>query len=456
MSKIIGFGECSKYYLYILITVAIKWIKDSIFGFSFIERTNQINLQIIDPPSLFSKHNLIQNTFKYIGFIIGGLIFNKIKAIKTARQKRETININEEIRQIQKIKLNYTIRAFDEHKYIKVIIIALIICVHFELTKILYLMNLSSFDFWTIDLIFIMIFMHKYFKKDLYTYQKISLYFIIITNTILLIISTFLHETKDVNKNSYNLLEEMAGHWLYFIPALLGFILLSGIISFARVKIKLLIEIKFISVYTIIIYIGICGFILTLIELAFSESFECNLNEMSEIFKPLCLVNDTNNISYYDEVVSFFDNINSSNAYTEILLIIFFPLVCFIEIMFELLIIFHLDPFFILIKDNLYYFLVRIIFIFFNINNNIENYLTERFYLLESAEILALIGTCVYLQMIELRIYQLDKNLNKNIIEREIQERKIKLFNMSGSSGSDYFNIEEEQQLDLTKSSIYT
>jgi len=456
MSKIIGFGVCSKYYLYILITVVIKWIKDSIFGFSFIERTNQINLQIIDPPSLFSQHNLIQNTFKYIGFIIGGLIFNKIKAIKTARQKRETININEEIRQIQKIKLNYTIRAFDEHKYIEVIIIALIICVHFELTKILYLMNLSSFDFWTIDLVFIMIFMHKYFKKDLYTYQKISLYFIIITNTILLIISTFLHETKDVNKNSYNLLEEMAGHWLYFIPALLGFILLSGIISFARVKIKLLIEIKFISVYTIIIYIGICGFILTLIELAFSESFECNLNEMSEIFKPLCLVNDTNNISYYDEVVLFFDNINSSNAYTEILLIIFFPLVCFIEIMFELLIIFHLDPFFILIKDNLYYFLVRIIFIFFNINNNIENYLTERFYLLESAEILALIGTCVYLQIIELRIYQLDKNLNKNIIEREIQERKIKLFNMSGSSGSDYFNIEEEQQLDLTKSSIYT
>ena len=187
MSKIIGFGVCSKYYLYILITVVIKWIKDSIFGFSFIERTNQINLQIIDPPSLFSQHNLIQNTFKYIGFIIGGLIFNKIKAIKTARQKRETININEEIRQIQKIKLNYTIRTFDEHKYIKVIIIALIICVHFELTKILYLMNLSSFDFWTIDLIFIMIFMHKYFKKDLYNYQKFSLYFIIITNTILLI-----------------------------------------------------------------------------------------------------------------------------------------------------------------------------------------------------------------------------------------------------------------------------
>ena len=455
MSKIIGFGVCSKYYLYILITIVIKWIKDSIFGFSFIERTNQINLQIIDPPSLFSQHNLIQNTFKYIGFIIGGLIFNKIKAIKTARQKRETININEEIRQIQKIKLNYTIRAFDEHKYIEVIIIALIICVHFELTKILYLMNLSSFDFWTIDLIFIMIFMHKYFKKDLYNYQKFSLYFIIITNTILLIISTFLYETKDVNKNSYNLLEEMTGHWLYFILALIGFISLSFIISYARVKIKLLIEIKFISVYTIIIYIGICGFILTLIELAFSESFECNLNEMSEIFKPLCLVNDTNNISYYDEVVSFFDNINSSNAHTEILLIIFFPLVCFIEIMFELLIIFHLDPFFILIKDNLYYFLVRIIFIFFNINNNIENYLTERFYLLESAEILALIGTCVYLQIIELRICQLDKNLNKNIIEREIEERRIKLFNMSGSSGTDYYNIEEEQQLDLTKSSIY-
>ena len=77
------------------------------------------------------------------------------------------------------------------------------------------------------------------------------------------------------------------------------------------------------------------------------------------------------------------------------------------------------------------------------------------FFILEFAEILALLGTCVYLQIIELRICQLDKNLNKNIIEREIEERRIKLFNMSGSSGTDYYNIEEEQQLDLTKSSIY-
>ena len=37
MTKLFGFGKCSKYYLYILCTIILKIIKDLIFGFSYID-----------------------------------------------------------------------------------------------------------------------------------------------------------------------------------------------------------------------------------------------------------------------------------------------------------------------------------------------------------------------------------------------------------------------------------
>ena len=88
------------------------------------------------------------------------------------------------------------------------------------------------------------------------------------------------------------------------MPIILLFITLSGFISFARVKIKLITYIKFISIYDIILYIGFFGAIFTLIELIFSSFFECH---PKEFYKLLCFVNDTNtNKTYYDKIDVYF------------------------------------------------------------------------------------------------------------------------------------------------------
>ena len=51
-----------------------------------------------------------------------------------------------------------------------------------------------------------------------------------------------------------------------------------------------------------------------------------------------------------------------------------------------------------------------------------QDILSPRFFILESAEIFALLGYCVYLQIIELKCCSLNRNLDKNIIDRGRRE----------------------------------
>ena len=82
----------------------------------------------------------------------------------------------------------------------------------------------------------------------------------------------------------------------------------------------------------------------------------------------------------------------------------------------EIMTIYYLDPIYIFVKDNLYYFSMRLIsFLLFDF------YLIQ-FIIQEIAEIFAILGYSVYLEIIELRFLGLDDNLKKNIIKRGTKE----------------------------------
>ena len=425
MSKIIGFGECSKFYLYILCTVIIKALKDLIFGFSDIDQRKKEDFLIIKPVPLFCKHNIIQNILRYLGIILGGFISLKIFR-KNTKITTSLLKPKEELTQ-NSTSLIYKDQLSDKIKRSEILKIAIIVCIHYELRKLLFLMNFFFIEFWTINVIFLLYFMYKFFNIQYYNYQKCSLLFIIITNTILLLINTIIPQERMNNKNEFDLYEETMGKAVYCIPFILVFIFLSFIISYARVKIKLITYINFVFNFTIIIFIGICGIFLTIIEIIFSESLKCNRQEMNETFQTLCLVNNTNNEWYHDEIGTFFVNFGDLSAkeiFINIMLILFFPIICFLEILLELLIIYYLNPIYILIRENIYYFCLRIIFVSLRINNDFSDYMSPRFFILESAELLALLGYCVYLQLIELKFCKLDKNLDKNIQKRADKEVK--------------------------------
>ena len=204
------------------------------------------------------------------------------------------------------IKLIYKKNVLKKKQIYYLIIIAIIYCVYYELMKLLYLMNFYYLDFWPINIIYIIVFMNLYFKIQLYNFKKCSLFFIVITNMALLLINTFLQQPRDPNKrNEYNIYRDTMGNAALCVPFLLLFIFIYCFISYARVKIKVMTNFQFISNYIIIIAIGICGIIVTIIEIIFSETIKCNPNEMKEAFRPLCLVNTTMNDSYYDELKNF-------------------------------------------------------------------------------------------------------------------------------------------------------
>ena len=142
----------------------------------------------------------------------------------------------------------------------------------------------------------------------------------------------------------------------------------------------------------------------------------------------MCLFNKTENESYYDELNSFFvefRNLSTINILINIILMLFYPVINFLKILFELLIIFYLNPIYILIRDNIYNLVLRIMVVLIRANSDIGAYMTPRFFILESAEILALLGECVYLQLIELKFCNFDVNLSKNIILRGKRESMI-------------------------------
>ena len=458
MSNLIGFGKCSKHYLYILFTIILKSLKDVIFGFSYIDPKIDDNSEIVN--SLLSNHVLMQNLLRYLGFILGGYLFLKIKEKNNPSKNIPLITQYEESNsEVKLIQLNINTKLIMSKKFSKseIIIISVIYTIHYELTRILYLMNYYYFDIWTFDLMFIILFMFIYFKIKLYNYQKCSLNFIIITNTLLILISTSFPQIQEdkiayKDKNVYELLKETTGNELFCIPIILLFITLSGFISFARVKIKLITYIKFIPIYSIIIYIGIIGTTLTFIELIISSLFECNFQGVNEF---LCLVKDTdNNFTYYDNFIIYFNNLTYEfpkfSFFKEILIInLSYPIISFFEIVCELLIIYYLHPIYILSRDNIYYFFMRIIFIITKENNfYLKNPI---FYITQAAELFAILGYCIFLQLIELKFCQFDYDLNKNIIERGKNDSNINfeepMLNADSEiSGSSEEEEEEQQQ----------
>lgn len=96
----------------------------------------------------------------------------------------------------------------------------------------------------------------------------------------------------------------------------------------------------------------------------------------------------------------------------------------FMEISFELLTVYYLNPLFILITNNLCYGVIQLITFIVENKNKDDISILSQFLFEEFAEIFALLGYSVYLEIIELHFCELDKNLKREIILRGDNEFK--------------------------------
>ena len=94
---------------------------------------------------------------------------------------------------------------------------------------------------------------------------------------------------------------------------------------------------------------------------------------------------------------------------------------------FEILTIYYLNPFYVLMTNNIYHGITEIIF--FIVNKSTDGLVITHFILAEFSEIFAFLGYMVYLEIIELNFCGLGKNLRKVIMEKgENEAREISIF----------------------------
>ena len=182
-------------------------------------------------------------------------------------------------------------------------IICAIYSFHQEASKILYSFEFDGLDFWIFDVMFTLLFIDTYFLVHYYSHQKFSMIFIIFLNSILLLVSSFLNMNKSNEQNIYQFIADITKSNILFIVILASFILLSIMLSFSRVKLKIFMYYNFIPPYKIIYYCGLIGTIYISIALIISNIFDCK-----EPMKQFCDINSTDNRneSFYENVIFYF------------------------------------------------------------------------------------------------------------------------------------------------------
>ena len=394
MSKCcIGFGKCSCLYFYILLFIVCYHLK-RLFS------KNEI--------LVMNNHILVKRIYIYFSYILLGSIANYVlnrNLNKTEKNKINDIN-SQTLSSESTYKNTIKLSKFDKFS---IIIICFIYVIYIESIKIIQFFDYESLNIWTIKVVYTLIFMNHYFPQDLYKHKIFSMTIIIVLCVFLKVFVTFLD-------NHINIYQEKGILVCFDIFIIYNF--LSFIISFAQVKIKDFIDRKYISLYFIIMLIGIIGLIITSISALFFYLFGkyCNDNLKMHLY---CY---GDSLSYFDELKDIFIN-NKNLSYIKIILIT--PIYLFIEFLFltfSILIIKYLNPIYLLLSENIY-----------NLTYDIDDYINEnnynnyiKFIISEISEISQIIAFLIYLEIIELRFCGLSENIRKNIIIRGENDFKNK------------------------------
>ena len=286
------------------------------------------------------------------------------------------------------------------------------------------------------------------FKLKIYRHQK----FAIIFNSLICLlfrIPYFILSLKDTENNNKELesgksLFEISG-W-YIVLGLFIYIIIITIRSYTYTKVKWFIDLKYISPTKLLIYIGFIGILVSSISCVIETNIKCT-NEIN-----FCEVKDkNNNNTYIDNFNIYYEKVSEINDREEIIyetcIILFGMIFKFFALYFDMLIIKFLTPVHIILYGSLYYFIIKLIDIFyhkiktsyfFKGSGEMDNIKFCMYILDFSGNFIAIFGFLIYLEIIELGFCKLNYNLRKYIEKRSIND-------INQSIDYDGFNEEDEQ-----------
>ena len=437
----IGLGKIYSLYLYILYYGIVSCLCDSILSFGC--HDNEYKVGFLGIKSMLTEHSLIKRIYKNLGYIIFSIIYYYCFKWKFHR-KTIIDNINNYNNSKLSFELIYEediLNGNESEAQKHLIIVGIIFGVFLELGDVAYEFGFHDFDLWIFNIVFILLFMKKFYKIEIYRHQKFALIINFIINLGLLILIIVI----PVSDNSLDITRNMFNNGIFCIPFIALYILNSSLISYSVVRSKLLMDFNYILPYKIIFMTGCFALLVISILLTITSLFDCDKEKNNN-----CNV-DRNNKYYYDHPSIYFSDLkdiyNDKKIYhlfAEIIIIPIFSFLSYLKFLLKILIIYYLNPFYTLVGENVYYIL-NIIIKLISINLSYDTDETIKVILSYFIEVLSGIFYLIYLEVIELRFCGFDKNLKRRIQERGQKEILDKVFGEIDEGEESDFNSNENR-----------
>ena len=223
--------------------------------------------------------------------------------------------------------------------------------------------------------------------------------------------------------------------------------------AYAITKLKVLMDIKYISPYKILIIFGIIGTIISTAVGIISSFIKCGSIGSSDI--DFCNIkNNATNETYFENIPLYWETFTEGIKYffIEMLLFLIGIITNFFFQLFYIIVIKLLTPIHIIFLNLTYTFFLRIIAYFYSMikgkkeGNSINNAILVIILIIFDIIIKAIVifALLVYLEIIELKFYNYNYNLRENIIQRSIEEYELnKVPHISNNIGD-----EEEEKIE--------
>ena len=503
MGSIIGLGGWTPFYYYLLVTAAAKLIKDDFFfGDSNIIDSNIKNHKII---SLFFGY-FSEDLFGLLIFIYSEYreykrkmkkksiqyennkelnnksIFDKINELLSNKKMNYPTPTNDEVNDstANEKKQNASMRNYSlihndlyqsvtENSFWYIVLSCLLIDIKEFVYKLIYSIN-NIFDYYFLNLIILTLILKYKYRQKIFKHQLLSLMIVIIISNICLLSCLFLDtslNTEDGKEKKKLIIE------VFNTLSVIFFILIYVISSLAFcagiVLQKNLMDKKFVSPYKILLYKGVIGMLLSIIGLIISSNFKCPNDYLEKIknmdnFDIFLCHNYYGGNYYYDHFILYFSE--SENIVKEVILIISYCIFHFFCEFSLILINIFLSPTHYLIAESLYSLIhLPVNFIAsvstqeikkcFSDEGGDDSCITDVYNAIiqtPATQILKYIscffdftGYMIYLEIIELKFWGLNKNIRRNIEKRATIDGRLGQKELDDDSEQSEDSIDSEE-----------
>ena len=202
-NKCLRVGECSFYYLYILITGLLFLFKNSLLSLKELNINKKYNIFGIN--TILYNHGLIKLFIENLGYILFGCIFILISKNIKKEKKHENNDLNiteQKTNESENSKKTYPL-IYNENNALKKCSVNLLIAsgvfaIQLTVRSILMIIKASMLDLWVFNIIFISIFLKKILKYKIYKHHIYIFVFNSVTNFILYIIASFVKNDSNL------------------------------------------------------------------------------------------------------------------------------------------------------------------------------------------------------------------------------------------------------------------